>query len=73
MSFAVNLVLFFLLLAKVALLCGFAISVPLLIFGDRIRAIGFEQVSERSVVSQVPALNNQRQQALHSDAGKVAA
>jgi hypothetical protein len=45
----VNLVLFFLFLAKVGVLCGFALSIPVLFFCDRIHAIGFEQVSERAV------------------------
>lgn len=45
----VNLVLFFLFLAKVGVLCGFALSIPVLLFCDRIQAIGIEQVSERAV------------------------
>ncbi len=49
MNEAVNLCLFFLFLAKVGVLCGFALSIPVLLFCDRIRAIGFEQVSERAV------------------------
>jgi hypothetical protein len=44
-----NLCLLFLLLAKVAVLCGFAPAALLLIFADRIQAIGFEQVPERAV------------------------
>jgi len=44
-----NLWLLFLVLAKVALLCGFVPALLILIFGDRIRAIGIEKVSERAV------------------------
>jgi len=44
-----NLLLFVLLLAKVAILCGFAPAVLLLLFGDRIHSVGFEEIPERAV------------------------
>ncbi len=51
MNEAVNLCLFILFLAKVGVLCGFALSIPVLLFCDRVRAIGIEQVRGEQLAS----------------------